>query len=166
MLKVRFTLFLFILAAAFCGTVRGQSWDFYTVRENETSLTDTFSLSQQPYSYLFIPHASYEYLPSSLNVKWTWVFSGEDRYEERYFLLPWETHQDAQGNFYIFETAPLWEDIKEPGQWEAQISWCAWEGGGYHNKSASFTVTPEPLGCSLFALGGAAIAFIKKRRRI
>ncbi len=60
-----------------------------------------------------------------------------------------------------------WEDVKAMGDWTVYgMHW--YEAGTYtpsfDSKSTTFTVTPEPLGCSLFALGGLSLAFLRWKR--
>ena len=144
------------------------NWDFYTTDKDSSALKAEFAMHEQPYSYLFVNKEKFSSTPLEMDIKWTWLYNGQEEYLERYYHLPWDEFLDNNENFQIWETPSLWPDINESGLWETKVSWKAllsdgWTG--YHNRSTSFTVTPEPVSSLLFVAGGASLAIFRYKRK-
>lgn len=108
-----------------------------------------FSLSETPWLYLHLPDAG-------LNVVASWWQSPSLTYT--FAGTSPSTAQD------IWISPSDWATIKTTGIWNvnAGYSYATGETGA---RSASFTVTPEPISSALFLLGGGALALRTYRKR-
>ncbi|MDP2923960.1 MAG: PEP-CTERM sorting domain-containing protein [Candidatus Omnitrophota bacterium] len=155
---------LFILnSSAFAAA----KWDFKTTEKGSSDLKTEFGWDEKPFSFLFIDQDKFSPVPSELDIKLTWLYGAEEQYSERFYHLSWSNNLGPKGNFRIWEDPDRWNDIRQVGDWIAKVSWSAnvddtWTSN--FNKSANFTVTPEPLSGILFAVGGVALAFFRKKK--
>lgn len=78
---------------------------------------------------------------------------------------PEDTLPDETDEWWISLTD--WETEKEVGLWRisALLYLVGTPDASDVDYSTSFTVTPEPMGCALFALGGVTIALFRLRRK-
>ena len=118
----------------------------------------TFALSDNPKLFIGMPAGSSDSFafwfvgPSSTfdanNNSFAYSASAE-LFNDSYITLPWGT-----GNL-----------TKAPGTWTAQVNHSPFDIDDCPSKTLHFNFAPEPISASLFLLGGAGLAFYRKRSK-
>ena len=114
---------------------------------------DIFDWDETPWLYIKLDKDNYNIVSSW----WYTPTSGAVYYADA----------DPDNVFERWLTLDNWDSVKEVGEWEVNALYyyafapCDKFGEG----CTRFTVTPEPLGCALFALGGITLALIRKKRK-
>ncbi len=143
-------------------------WNFYTSENNDTTLKNIFDLNDDPYAYLFVNKDMLVTTPDALDITWTWYYLDGMHWvlqeTDADSARSWSANLDLNDNFNTWE--PLNAELI-PGRWKVDVKWLPSDSNStcWYTKTAKFTVTPEPLGCSLFALGSGVIALLRRKRR-
>lgn len=150
--KIRF-LIVFCSLIILSSTAFAAFEKLYMVDANGSNVEkNVFDWSETPWLYLKLPVAEY-------NVTSSWWTSPSDQYF--YTSTTPSSYQE------LWLTLNNWTTLREVGLWKVSALYyyannpCDEHGVGY----TSFTVTPEPLGCALFAVGGIALALFRKKRK-
>jgi len=146
-------LFVFCLLVFSSGTGFADIQEIHTVADyGDTLSQDVFDIDETPWLYLKLSAVDNNFIQTA------WLSPTNDRYE-------FGTETVNTDEWWI----PLseWETRAEPGEWRAgAMLYLADNPQDLSNtKFTRFTVTPEPLGCALFALGGMALAFFRRKRK-
>jgi len=146
-------LFVAMVCLMLTSSVFAAFQEIYMVNDKgSTTAQDIFTLDDTPWLYLKLPVQSY-------NVTSSWWTSPTN---SAYYL------SNLPSTDYEIWLSPLgWDTIKEAGVWNVSALYYYANNPGDSSGMGKtcFTVTPEPLGCALFALGGMALAFFRRKRR-
>jgi hypothetical protein len=137
-----------------------------TTDENSVTPKTVFGFDETPFAFIQFESDKLN-VDKPLKLRWTWKHEHDlvgQEYERTTDFPPGDTTQ-------VWNALDIWDEVKEPGDWSVKTNWFnLGEGGGFEKThftvaSESFTVTPEPLGISLFLLGGTALAAGLRRRK-
>ena len=155
---VAFCVMVLLSCPAFASNV---AENFYMTDFESTDRKDTFSLGETPFLYVDLGLASPSF---SLGGSFWENPAGEDFSE----WFP----SSSVGEVWVKLDDWDWNDSASLGEWNVDAFYFSLNTGdsvnfayGYTENPTKFTVTPEPIGCTLFAIGGMALAFFRKRMR-
>ncbi len=123
----------------------------YTVASpGSTDLVNTFKIDQKP--WLFVQYGDV----LNLIPRAKWFDPAGDVFKSTVTLA-------GTNGFWLSLSDHLWGKVAEHGEWDIK----ALAGKGQDKVvlgKAHFSVTPEPIGSLLFAIGAGALGIIKRRR--
>ena len=148
----RFLLAL-MMVGLFAGVAHASNFTAYMTDSSLAALPDnyTYSLSQDPWLAFNVP-------TSGLKMEWAKWFNNAS---QLIFSSSWTTMNQT------YVEKPAWtQALKTPGEWLVTLkatSGCP--DGICEKKTLHFNFAPEPVSCSLFLLGGAGLAFARRKNK-
>lgn len=151
-------MFLFMVKDAFADL---SYINAYTVNEIGSEVPKTvFNYDEKPWLFLQIPHVMFDWKVSVSTWSWDGMAS--------YTLNPGDDVVfDGGEKIWMAFSDQRWNDFKEEGEWVVSPVSILFEGftPTFVTGTTTCTVTPEPVSCALFLLGGGALFTFGKRRK-
>lgn len=147
----------------------------YTVGANGSEVQkDVFSWNEKPWLFLELPDIEYQ-LSTTVSV-WDWLGDNNgngggngNKKGQNYITTPDLDPLAQDGNkIWLSFSDQRWNEFKQKGAWLINpISVLLHGNHSTHfvTGQANCTVTPEPISCTLFLLGGGALFAARKRKK-
>lgn len=154
-------LFVGMASTSAMASVQQSSFAIWTADENGNADSE-FDINETPYLYVQVPFEGF-----STTITW-WVDENNNGFYAQFgpertgnFLMSFEDI-----TFYdMNEDEVSWEDIKATGWWDINADFSSPRQPGA-SAFTSFNVTaPEPASSALLLLGGATMAFVRRRKK-
>lgn len=165
-----FTSINLVFAQADFSTVKNSGTQQNPIWEN----TSTFEFNQRPWLRITVPETSF--FDTATYAYWNFPsLSLSYQTANKYNFITDFIQPVGDNKLYIALTEDYWNSVaRKVGDWNVSAATIVFANSGApsysntltaHNGNATFHINPEPVSCTLFLLGGGALAVVGKLRR-